>query len=177
MPPTNVAFLSLHDAHTNLLVTAEPAAARVGSNLQPYGGDEGGVPMPNELPAEGIAVRADVSLSYGATLVSRDGTSTVERNGDVLFELGSGSFVVSYDSDIVTRSDADGRAAAYDLRHSRARRLPQKGCDVADRHGPSWFLTCVDGRGRSRLVRWRPGGTTKVLAVPPDGGAWSGVMV
>src|SRR5688500_20006673 len=89
MPPTNVAFLSLHDAHTNLLGTAEPAAARVGSNLQPDGGDEGGVPMPNELPAEGIAVRADVSLSYGATLVSRDGTSTVERSEEHTYELQS----------------------------------------------------------------------------------------
>src|SRR5688500_11255496 len=103
-----------------VLGTAEPAAAHAGRHLQPDGGDYGDVPPPSGLPADSTAVPADVLLSYGATLVSRDGSSTVERDGDVLFELGSGSFVVSYDSDIVTRSDPDGRATAYDLRHSRA---------------------------------------------------------
>ena len=91
--------------------------------------------------ARGTLARSDdgqhIELAYAATLIE-DGDVRIERNGELLFDLGASGFSISYDGDIVTDTGAN---VAFDVRSTRARSVPED-CRVADWHDDAWFLIC-----------------------------------
>lgn len=95
-----------------------------------------------------------IPLAYGAELgynaVRSPGSAWVEQHGRTVLELGSSGFgtefTVANDRDIVTLTvygtkQDPGSHRAFDLRTDTFRSIPGP-CEVADRHGQSWYLVC-----------------------------------
>lgn len=119
-----------------------------------------------------------IPLAYDGRLVVGEQVPTafVERDGHVVFNLGARSYGISYDADIVTLL-SDEQPRAYDLRTDTTRTLPAQ-CEVADRHGRAWFLTCYDSEtSESSIRRLRADGRTTVVTGQLEHGGWEGVLV